>query len=229
MLAAFSSIVYLGVAAEHMVSGDIGYTERMGKPSFAAAISLGSALLLAGWAVLHLSSLTGPGQAWTIGHMLLLAGYAALLIGGLATSSVVAHKKPKGPTAIARRCGVGLLVLGAGAFAGQLLVDLVVGFTAANQADMDRLFDGVQSHLVLQLSLYSVGPALFYTGLLVLVALLVAVRGATVGRGICVIVGIVLIGIAFSLGSGGVDSPLYVLGLACLTLGFLPFRSLPKS
>ena len=186
----------------------------MKKLSFATAMSLGSALLLGGWIVLQIPSTTGPRYTWTIGHILLLAGYVALFTGGMAASTVVSNKRVNKPAIIAHWSGVGLLALGACAFAGQLIIDLVVGFTATNQADMSRLFDNIQSHLLLQLSLYSVGPALFYTGLFVLIALIVAFRGVTVLRGCIAMLGIVLIGIAFS--SFGFNSPLYALGLVLL-------------
>lgn len=188
---------------------------------------LGSFLLLGGWALLNVLHREGPGLVWTSAHVLLLVGYVLLLLGALGMYGQTG--KGTGPiSAILRSSGVGMVVVGTMAFFGQLAIDLVVGFLAHDQAGMDRLFDSVQSHLAVQLFCYSVGPALFYVGLLLLVALYTRARLVARWAGVLVMAGIGLIGISFMLGEG-TGSPLYPLGLLCMVAGFLPMLSRPKT
>lgn len=72
--------------------------------------------------------------------------------------------------------GIGLV--GAAAVAVQAVIDLVVGFLAADEREMSDLFDKVQDVPGVMPMVYTVVPMLFWLGLLALVTLL-----AFFGRG----------------------------------------------
>ncbi|MEV4440242.1 hypothetical protein AB0K09_14675 [Streptomyces sp. NPDC049577] len=158
--------------------------------SFAAAPAF-----LAGYGALRLLGHgDGPGVVWTVGHVLLLSGLALFV--------PVVRELHRGAGRVA---GVAAAVAWAGLVAGigQAAVDLVVGLRSADRTAMDALFGAVKSYPGVTPALYTVGPLLFYAGLLALTVTLALRRSA---------------------GSGG-WSPVWVLagaGLTAAGLALLP-------
>ncbi|WP_406738611.1 hypothetical protein OG365_24715 [Streptomyces sp. NBC_00853] len=129
----------------------------------------------------------GPGPAWTAGHVLLLVGVLqfALILPAL-------HRLT-GPVRGAGRLGAGAATLlgltGTLAVAAQASIDLVVGFRAADRPEMARLFEEVQSHPGVLPAVYTVGPVLFYVGLLWLLVHLAVQRRVSPWRPVMVVLG----------------------------------------
>lgn len=157
----------------------------------------------------------GPGPAWTAGHVLLLAGVVqfALILPAL-------HRLT-GPARGAGRLGAGTATLlgltGTLAVAAQASIDLVVGFRAADRPEMARLFEEVQSHPGVLPAVYTVGPVLFYVGLLWLLVHLAVQRRVSPWRPVMVVLGTA---------STVASLDLLPLGALCFTAALLP-RSLP--
>ncbi|MBP0452434.1 MULTISPECIES: hypothetical protein [unclassified Kitasatospora] len=133
------------------------------------AVAGGPALMALYGGIRLLDGSRDPGPGWLVGHSLMLAG---LLLFGPVLAALHGRLSPRGT---AGRIGAGTL---AGvAFAGlaasvvQIGIDLYVGAVAVDKADQHRLFDSIQSRPGVLPAFYSVGPLLFYVGLL---ALLVA-------------------------------------------------------
>ncbi|MEU1388812.1 MULTISPECIES: hypothetical protein [unclassified Nonomuraea] len=104
----------------------------------------------------------GPGPAWTTGHLAFLAALALFIVifrdmwrmlgrGRIATTSLV----------------VGLV--GIACAAAQFVIDIVVGFMAADHAAMTVLWEQIQAVPGVSPVVYSVGPALFHLAQLALV------------------------------------------------------------
>ncbi|MEU8266707.1 hypothetical protein AB0B89_06020 [Sphaerisporangium sp. NPDC049002] len=117
-----------------------------------------------------LDGVRGPGVAWTTGH-------AAFLIGLLLFGPVVLGMRrmvaagTAGLRFTATLTAV-IALLGVAATAGQAVIDLVVGLRAAGRPEMNDLFQQVQGYPGVGPAFYTVGPVLFYVGLLALVVLL---------------------------------------------------------
>ena len=111
----------------------------------------------------------GPGLAWTIGHLLFLAAFALYAVALFALRGLLVRTR-----------GVSLVALVAGlvgvvAFLRVIVIDLIVGFRAADHADMSRIgddYDRWPGDLGIYDTLYTVGPLLFLAGLLTLAILL---------------------------------------------------------
>ncbi len=157
----------------------------------------------------------GPGPAWTTGHVLLLAGVLqfALILPAL-------HRLT-GPARGAGRLGAGTATLlgltGTLAVAAQASIDLVVGFRAADRPEMARLFEEIQSHPGVLPAVYTVGPMLFYVGLLWLLVQLAVQRRVSPWRPVMVVLGTA---------TTAVSLDLLPLGALFFTAALLP-RSLP--
>ncbi|MFE1415968.1 hypothetical protein ACFW6F_34960 [Streptomyces sp. NPDC058746] len=129
----------------------------------------------------------GPGPAWTVGHIALLAGVLqfALVFPAL--------RRMTGPATAAGRAsaGAGALLGLAGTLAvvAQAAIDLVVGLSAADRPEMNRLFDEVQSHPGMLPAVYTVGPMLFYVGLVWLLVQLAVRRRVGAWRPALVVLG----------------------------------------
>lgn len=116
-------------------------------------IVLPPALIAIGVALLPL-----PG-AWTPAHLIFLAGVLTVP----ATAYVLARHAPGPP--LLRRAGLGLAIGGALALAGQLFIDVIVWQLAAGDRAAARpLFRSLQADPVIDIGLYSVGPALLFVG-----------------------------------------------------------------
>ncbi|MFE5805790.1 hypothetical protein [Streptomyces sp. NPDC056491] len=157
----------------------------------------------------------GPGAAWTAGHIALLAGVLqfALILPAL-------HRMT-GPARGAGRLGAAAATLlglaGMLALTAQAVIDLVVGFRAADRPEMSRLFDEIQSHPGVLPAVYTVGPVLFYVGLLWLLVHLSVQRRVSPWRPVMVLLGTA---------TTAVSLDLLPLGALFFTAALLP-RSLP--
>ncbi|MFG2991234.1 hypothetical protein ACGFZK_18445 [Streptomyces sp. NPDC048257] len=157
----------------------------------------------------------GPGPAWTAGHIALLAGVLqfALILPAL-------HRLT-GPARGAGRIGAGVATLlglaGALAVSTQAAIDLAVGFRAADRPEMARLFEEIQSHPGVLPAVYTVGPVLFYVGLLWLLVHLAVQRRVSPWRPVMVLLGTA---------TTAVSLDLLPLGALFFTAALLP-RSLP--
>ncbi|MFC4013290.1 hypothetical protein ACFOY2_39105 [Nonomuraea purpurea] len=106
----------------------------------------------------------GPGLAWTAGHLAFLAALGLFVPLVLELARRAAN----------RRAAIAIAVfslIGVAAGAVQFVIDLVVGFLAADKAEMGRLFDQVQQVPGAELVVYAVVPTFFYAGLIALVAM----------------------------------------------------------
>lgn len=115
----------------------------------------------------------GPGWSWTIGHLLFLAGM--LLFGGvfvrlrrLVPATTMAQK-------VTAYAAMVLGLAGIGAFVQVLVLDLVVGFRADNNAEMSEVRDDI-GDILLPEAVWDLGPLLFQAGLIVLAVQLAALR-----------------------------------------------------
>ncbi|MFD8413874.1 hypothetical protein ACFV2Q_19280 [Streptomyces sp. NPDC059650] len=81
-------------------------------------------------------------------------------------------------------------LLGAAAAAAQTVVDLVVGFLCADREAMNAMFEGVRSYPGVTPAVYTVGPLLFYVGLVLLTAQLAVLRRIPAWRPLVVVAGI---------------------------------------
>ncbi|MFF1921025.1 hypothetical protein ACFVW8_10690 [Streptomyces sp. NPDC058221] len=133
--------------------------------------------LMAGYGVVRLTGRAvsgyGPGVWWTAAHVLFLAGVLAFV------PVFLGLRMPDGVRG-GRRTGVrvaaGAGLLGAAAVAVQAVIDLVVGFLAADKGAMSDKFERVQDVPGVMPVVYTVVPMLFWFGLLALVTLLAFFR-----------------------------------------------------
>ncbi|RZU17100.1 hypothetical protein EV567_3537 [Streptomyces sp. BK239] len=129
----------------------------------------------------------GPGLAWTSGHIALIAG--VLLFGSIFLGLLRLSEPTTGAARLSARVATSLGLVGAVAVTAQGVIDLVVGFRADDRAGMERLFEEVQSHPGVMPTVYTVGPMLFYVGLLWMVIQLAAQHRISVWRPALVVFG----------------------------------------
>ncbi|MFJ5719022.1 hypothetical protein [Streptomyces sp. NPDC093149] len=140
------------------------------------ALLVGPALM-AGYGVVRLVGRAvgdyGPGAWWTVAHLLFLAAVVAFVavFRGLRGLAGV-----RGGRRVAVEVASWAGVLGAAAVAVQALIDLGVGFVAADEQSMSDLFGKVQDVPGVMPLVYTVVPLLFWVGLLALVTLLAFFR-----------------------------------------------------
>jgi hypothetical protein len=101
---------------------------------------------------------------------------------------------------------------------GQFTIDLVVGQLAEDQSQMIDLFKSLSTSPLIALPFQSVGPILFYSGLLVLISLLWKNTMVPWWAGSLASFGIV------GVGSGAVTGVALItfFGLLCMLIGFVP-------
>jgi hypothetical protein len=113
---------------------------------------------------------------WTGAHLAYLVGYGAIAFVVMAVWTW-ARDAARSPTeraavhALAVVSSVGLV-----AMAGQMVIDLLVGFEAGSRAEMSAIFDRYQAIPGFEMFFYGVVPALSFAGLSLLIVWL-AVRG----------------------------------------------------
>ncbi|MFE5092950.1 hypothetical protein ACFRCI_21960 [Streptomyces sp. NPDC056638] len=189
-------------------------TERQG--ATAGTVFLAGPALMAGYGVVRLLGRAvsdyGPGVWWMLAHLLFLAGVLVFVpvFLGLRKTAVV-----RGGRRVAVDVAAWAGLVGAAAVAVQALIDLVVGFVAADEQAMSELFERVQDVPGVMPLVYTVVPLLFWFGLLALVTLLVFFRRDLVRAWapVAVLAGVVLT---------AMNLDLLPIGALCIGLALLP-------
>ncbi|MEV7830459.1 hypothetical protein AB0P12_07485 [Streptomyces subrutilus] len=139
------------------------------RTALARAAFRAAPLCLLVYGVIRLSDTDrGPDLAWTVGHLFMLSAvllFAAVLTG-LHRLTVPTPATASRAARLGAGAGLSLGLTGALALTVQGVIDLVVGLRAADRPEMQRLFEEVQSHPGVMPAVYTVGPLLFYVGLL---------------------------------------------------------------
>lgn len=140
----------------------------------------------------------GPGFAWSLGHLCFLASVLCFIPIVLEMRRMAV--RGRGPAARGL-AGAGAVtgVLGVVAVVAQAVIDLFVGFLSEDHEAMRELFQRVKSHAGVEPAVYTVGPLLFYVGLLLLMAQLAALRRIAAWRPAVVVAGIVVTGVSLDL------------------------------
>ncbi|MFD8985475.1 hypothetical protein [Streptomyces sp. NPDC059564] len=154
-----------------------------------AAFATAPALILSYGAIRLTDPDHGPGPVWTAGHLALAA---AMLLFTVVFAGLLALARPDSGRAGRLSAGAAAVLGVAGALAvtAQACIDLVVGFRAADRAGMERLFEQVQSYPGVVPALYSVGPLMFYVGLVWLLVQLSARRRVPLWSPLAAVAGI---------------------------------------
>ena len=121
--------------------------------------------MVIGYAILMARSGQGPDSGWFLSHVFLLIG-VGLMIPTIIGIKVLLHKT----AGIASDIGMTLAFFGGLMLVGQFAIDLAVGQLSATQSDMIDLFKLLSASPFIALPFQSVGPIVFYIGLLVLIS-----------------------------------------------------------
>ena len=165
----------------------------------------GPLALVIGYAILMARSGRGPDSGWFLSHAFLLIG-----VGLILPASIGIRIYLNKVTERAADIGMILAFIGGLTLVGQFAIDLAVGQLAANQSEMRESFKSLSVSPIIALPFQSVGPIVFYGGLLVLTSLLWKNRIVSWWAGLTACLGII------SVGGGAIT------GIAIITfLGFL--------
>ncbi|ROQ82307.1 hypothetical protein EES39_16570 [Streptomyces sp. ADI92-24] len=185
--------------------------------STARVFLLGPALM-AGYGLVRLAGRAvgdyGPGVWWSVAHLLFLAGVLAFVpvFRGLRVPDGV---RGAGRAGVRVAAGAGLL--GVAAVAVQAVIDLAVGFVAADDRAMSDMFEKVQDVPGVMPVVYTAVPMLFWFGLLALVTLLAFLRRDDVPAWspLLVLAGTVMMAVSLDL---------LTAGALCIGLALFPVR-----
>jgi hypothetical protein len=154
----------------------------------------------------------GPSFGWSVGHLIFLVGIA------LFAPVVVELRRQvrRGSWLWKLLADLSALVAGLGLLAQfvQIVIDLMAGTRGGNSASMDAYFDRVQAIPGVEPAIYTVGPVLFYVGLLALAVLLAIQQPSRWTVAAAVLVGFGVMMPAISLDLIPVGAVLLLLGLA---------------
>ncbi|MFJ7626256.1 hypothetical protein ACIQZN_07180 [Streptomyces sp. NPDC097595] len=190
---------------------------RLQKSFSTQAFMLGPALM-AGYGLVRAAGRAmgdyGPGAWWTVAHVLFLAGaltFVPVFLGLRMPDGV------RGGRRTGVRVAIGAGLLGTAAVAVQAVIDLVVGFLAADERAMGDMFEKVQDVPGVMPVVYTVLPMLFWLGLLAVVALLAFFRRGEVPAWspLWVLAGVVMMAMSLDL---------LAPGALCIGLGLFPMR-----
>ena len=184
------------------------WTKLLGIFTIAGPLSL-----VIGYAILMARSGRGPDFGWFLSHVFLLIG-VALMIPTTIGIKIYLIKN----TGAAADIGMVLAFVGGLTLIGQFAMDLVVGVLAADQSQMIDLFKRLSSAPIIALPFQSVGPILFYSGLLFLTSLLWKNSVISWWAGLIACLGMV------SVGAGAITGIALItfLGFFAVCIGFLP-------
>ncbi|KOU16630.1 hypothetical protein ADK52_33085 [Streptomyces sp. WM6372] len=140
----------------------------------------------------------GPGLAWSSGHLFFLAAVSCFVPIVLGMRRLAAAGRGRAGRRLAGAGAVTALV-GMAAVVAQVVIDLVAGFLSEDREAMNDLFRQVKSHAGVEPAVYTVGPLLFYVGLLLLLTQLAALRRIAAWRPLAVVAGIVATGVSLDL------------------------------
>ncbi|GIF74029.1 hypothetical protein Asi02nite_35470 [Asanoa siamensis] len=191
----------------------------MARPVTLPAVGLVAAPLvwLSGWVIMRLAG-SGPSLGWDVAHVLWIVSF--VLFGAAAYGLF----RLVGGTPVAR-VGLTVALVGAATLVVQMVIDLVVGFRAADDAAMDRLYDTVFATPGVEPVFFTVGPMLLFVGLLALVVHAAIRRTAAAWQASLVVLGIVLM--VSGRFTDGALRLLEGLGALCLWLALAPLA--PKA
>ncbi|MEV0991890.1 hypothetical protein [Streptomyces sp. NPDC049949] len=140
----------------------------------------------------------GPGLAWSSGHLFFLAAVACFIPVALGMRRTAAAGRGRPGRALAG-AGAVTALLGIVCVVAQAVIDLVAGFLSEDREAMREIFRRVKSHAGVEPAVYTVGPLLFYVGLLLLMTQLAAVRRIAAWRPVAVVAGIVATSVSLDL------------------------------
>ncbi len=140
----------------------------------------------------------GPGLAWSSGHLFFLAAVVCFIPVVLGMRRMAAAGRARAGRGLAG-AGAVTALLGVAAVVAQVVIDLVAGFLSEDREAMRELFRRVKSHAGVEPAVYTVGPLLFYVGLLLLLTQLAALRRTAAWRPLAVVAGIVATGVSLDL------------------------------
>ncbi|MFK0044124.1 hypothetical protein ACIQU4_08450 [Streptomyces sp. NPDC090741] len=140
----------------------------------------------------------GPGMAWSSGHLFFLAAVLCFVPVVLGMRRMATEGRGRAGRGLAGAGAVTALI-GVAAVLAQVVIDLVAGFLSEDREAMRELFRRVKSHAGVEPAVYTVGPLLFYVGLLLLLTQLAALRRAAAWRPGAVVAGIVATGVSLDL------------------------------
>ncbi|WP_132753475.1 hypothetical protein [Streptomyces vinaceus] len=140
----------------------------------------------------------GPGAAWSAGHLFFLTAVLCFVPVVLGLRRTAAAERGPGGRGLAA-AGAVTALLGAATVVAQAVIDLVAGFLSEDREAMREIFRRVKSHAGVEPAVYTVGPLLFYVGLLLLLTQLAALRRTAAWRPLAVVAGIVATGLSLDL------------------------------
>ncbi|MDR8407435.1 hypothetical protein MTP10_01615 [Nonomuraea sp. 3-1Str] len=135
-------------------------------------------LVVAGWALMRLGGAGGQEPGWTLAHIAWVLNNVMYAI-----VCVELYRRAKDTTSGGRLLATGSLivgVIGAGCLLIQMVIDLVVGFSTDNRADMRALSGQIHDLPGVQAAIYDIGPVLLFLALIVQAIHLAAQGRATV-------------------------------------------------
>ena len=179
--------------------------------TMAAVMVIAPLLLVTGRGLMLVPSARGFTTWWTVTHVMFLAGTVLMIPAALALSRLArGHAGP-----VLRDLGVAVVFVGALALAAQFVVDLTVSVLADGDPQAGgALFDQLQAVALIDLTLYVVGPALLFVGLIVQAVALARVRAVPRWAVIALVAGPSLDGIGRATGQAVVE----VAGLALIAI-----------
>ena len=166
-----------------------------------------------GYAILMVRSGNGPDSGWFLSHAFLLIGAGLLLPTSIAIRFLLINNK----RAVAD-VGLTFAFIGGLSLIGQFAIDLVVGLLAVDQSEMIDLFRSLSASPIIALPFQSVGPIVFYIGLLLLASVLWTERVILWWAGLIATLGII------GIGGGAITGIAFLtfLGFFGMFLGFIP-------
>ncbi|MET3987523.1 hypothetical protein [Streptomyces sp. PvR034] len=138
-----------------------------------------------------------PDLSWAVGHLAMTLGVVLFGAVFLGLRRLVAPVGAAGRRSAGAATALGLI--GVLAVTAQGVIDIVVGLRAADRPAMKELFEQVQSQPGVMPAVYTVGPMLFYVGLVWLVVQLAAARRIAVWRPVAVVLGVAAMAVSLDL------------------------------
>ncbi|MFD7032524.1 hypothetical protein ACFWAR_31330 [Streptomyces sp. NPDC059917] len=138
-----------------------------------------------------------PDLSWTVGHLAMTLG---VLLFGAVFAGLRRLVEPAGAAGRrSARAATALGLIGVLAVTAQGVIDIVVGLRAADKPAMKELFEQVQSQPGVMPAVYTVGPMLFYVGLIWLVAQLAVARRIAAWRPVAVVLAVAAMAVSLDL------------------------------
>lgn len=168
----------------------------------------------------------GPGDGWVLAHILFIISFTLLIPAIIGLRSLLGTQEASSKEIVADT-GILLAIIGILALLAQMVIDLAVGFLAADKAEMSTLFRTIRAVAGMELAFYSLGPVLLYIGVVLFIGLLAYVHKVSVWIAVLIIVGNIFIAVG-TIGGTYIDAigsvaPIFSLGgMICLSIGLFP-------